>query len=753
MRVLFVDDDSSVLKQGKIFLEDEFDDLNIKTVTSAERGVELLEEEEFDAIVSDYQMPEMNGLEFLRTVRNEMNSNIPFIMFTGKGREDVAMDALNLGADRYLQKGGDLKSQYGLLAQAIVREVDLSLAEEKLRKSERRYRQIAENAHDLIAFVDFEGNILYANQTHEDLLGYKPEELVGENIFEFQHPKDVDRVKKRVSENLLSDRELSVEARVKCKDGSYKWLSVLGKALLDDEFNLDKILLVGHDISDRKEMEEKLKKYKAGVEASSDSIYMIDKDYRYIFANDEHVSRLAEDGKIPKKDKDYVIGKKYEDIHSESTLEKHKDNVENVLETGGTQTEEYEFLTKDRWSSRTYSPVRDFKSGEIEAVVVVSKDITERKKAEDKLKESREKYQSLFEYSPIPIWEHDFSEFKKYVDGLKGEVDNLEDYLEKNPEEILNCFEKTKVVDVNESALEHYGASSKEELIENLPSLVSNDIELLKNQIIAMSKGKPQFRGITESISFKGEKKKELLELRVPEQYQNSFSKAYVAIIDITERERAREREEFLQSLLRHDLGNKLQVIRGYLELLEDNDFPGEVGKYISLAMSDLREGVEIIEKIRTLREAQEEEIRDVDVDAAINDAVDEIGDLAEEKSMEVNVECPEEECYCKGGSLLNRVFFNIIENAVQHSEGSKVNIRGGVSGDKVKCVIEDDGKGIPDEEKNKILSKDYTTDEDRGTGLGMFLVKKLLEIYEGSIEVKDSDLGGAKFEVYLQKS
>lgn len=61
-------------------------------------------------------MPEIDGLEFLEIIREEKGMDIPFIMFTGKGREDVAMDALNLGADRYIQKGGNPKSQYGLLA-------------------------------------------------------------------------------------------------------------------------------------------------------------------------------------------------------------------------------------------------------------------------------------------------------------------------------------------------------------------------------------------------------------------------------------------------------------------------------------------------------------------------------------------------------------------------------------------------------------------------------------------------------------
>lgn len=143
-----MDDEPSILKQAKIFLENENERLNIDTAVSAERGLELLKQNEFDAIVSDYQMPEMDGLEFLEKVRKDKNSDIPFIIFTGRGREDVAMDALNLGADRYLQKRGDPKSQYGVLAQAIVQEVKRKKVESEKEKTETEER--TEFLHSLL---------------------------------------------------------------------------------------------------------------------------------------------------------------------------------------------------------------------------------------------------------------------------------------------------------------------------------------------------------------------------------------------------------------------------------------------------------------------------------------------------------------------------------------------------------------------------------------------------------------------------
>lgn len=110
--VLLVDDEPNLLKQASLVLEKE-DQLNIRTTTSAQEALELMENNDFDVIISDYKMPEIDGLEFLEIIRTEKKENIPFIIFTGRGREEIAMKALNLGANRYIQKGGDPKSQYG----------------------------------------------------------------------------------------------------------------------------------------------------------------------------------------------------------------------------------------------------------------------------------------------------------------------------------------------------------------------------------------------------------------------------------------------------------------------------------------------------------------------------------------------------------------------------------------------------------------------------------------------------------------
>lgn len=94
--------------------------LDIEATTSAQEALEILENKNFDIIVSDYQMPEMDGLEFLEIIRKEGKSDIPFIIFTGEGRKEVAMEAANLGVDQYLKKEGKAKELFERLSKSVI---------------------------------------------------------------------------------------------------------------------------------------------------------------------------------------------------------------------------------------------------------------------------------------------------------------------------------------------------------------------------------------------------------------------------------------------------------------------------------------------------------------------------------------------------------------------------------------------------------------------------------------------------------
>lgn len=160
------------------YLQD--DSMSIFIATSVLQALTLLEERSFDAIVCDYQMSEMNGIEFLQQLRSR-NNRIPFILFTGKGREEIAMQALNHGADYYLKKDGDLESLYGELAHIIKRVVRYRRTARTLFLSEERQRTVLDSIEDGYYEADLEGRITFVNRSVTKMLGYTGEELVGKD--------------------------------------------------------------------------------------------------------------------------------------------------------------------------------------------------------------------------------------------------------------------------------------------------------------------------------------------------------------------------------------------------------------------------------------------------------------------------------------------------------------------------------------------------------------------------------------------
>jgi CheY-like chemotaxis protein len=123
IKVLCVDDDPVALYIAKFHLEEEDDRLVIRTTTSTADALLQLSSEAFDAVVSDYEMPGMDGLEFLEQLRSKGNL-VPFILLTGFSREEIASRAMNLGVNHFINKSPDLTSQFSILAWAIISEVE-----------------------------------------------------------------------------------------------------------------------------------------------------------------------------------------------------------------------------------------------------------------------------------------------------------------------------------------------------------------------------------------------------------------------------------------------------------------------------------------------------------------------------------------------------------------------------------------------------------------------------------------------------
>ncbi|RQD80925.1 MAG: response regulator, partial [Methanocalculus sp. MSAO_Arc2] len=179
--VIYVDDEPALLEIGKLFLE-KTGEFIVATAESAEEAILILDTQPFDAIISDYQMPGMNGIAFLKHVRSAGDMT-PFIIFTGKGREEVVIQALNEGADFYLQKGGDPKAQFAELSNKVRYAVTRKRGEEALQESEAQKDAILNGIGINISYVNSDLEILWANRTAAASVNMEHDDIVGRRCY------------------------------------------------------------------------------------------------------------------------------------------------------------------------------------------------------------------------------------------------------------------------------------------------------------------------------------------------------------------------------------------------------------------------------------------------------------------------------------------------------------------------------------------------------------------------------------------
>ncbi|MFW6037934.1 MAG: response regulator [Candidatus Saliniplasma sp.] len=295
MKILLVDDEEEIRELSKTYLEDVYGNLTIDTADSARTALDLLNENYYSAVVSDYQMPEMNGLEFLDELRDR-GDDIPFIIFTGRGREEVAMKALNLGADRYIQKGGDPRSQYVVLAQAIKQSVEHKNAQRELQRSEKEKTSILNSLSEVVNHQDEDGRIIWANRAFSEEVQKKTGDLTGEYCFDIWFGRD-----KRckgcpiVEAYKTGERE---EAIIPSKEGDMWYIR--GEPIKGDNDEIIGMMEIAADMTEKRKAREELekieKKFSKLVESSSSAVFILkNTDILYLNRATELITGFSED--------------------------------------------------------------------------------------------------------------------------------------------------------------------------------------------------------------------------------------------------------------------------------------------------------------------------------------------------------------------------------------------------------------------------------------------------------------------------
>ncbi|WP_292370964.1 PAS domain S-box protein [Methanoregula sp. UBA64] len=269
--LLYVDDEPALLEIGKFFLE-QSGDFRVVVMASAQEALDSPDLGTYDAIVSDYQMPGMNGIEFLKAVR-ERYGEIPFLVFTGRGREEVVIEAINNGADFYVQKGGDPTAQFAELAHKIRQTVRRNEAERSRQESERRLADIIDFLPDAMLAVDREGRVIAWNRANEDLTGVPASMMLGKTNYEYalspygeRRPLLLDMLSwpnekiRHYYTNIVHDgRAISAESDLAAPRGRQIHIMIKASPLYNQKGEVTGAIEIVRDITGLKETEQDLR--------------------------------------------------------------------------------------------------------------------------------------------------------------------------------------------------------------------------------------------------------------------------------------------------------------------------------------------------------------------------------------------------------------------------------------------------------------------------------------------------------------
>jgi len=363
LRVLHVDDEPDFAELAATFLEREREEFEVDTATSATEGLAFLAEADdtVDCIVSDYDMPGMDGLEFLETVREE-HPKLPFVLFTGRGSEEIASEAITAGVTEYLNKGSGT-DQYAVLAHRIDNAVSQYRAERELRTSTERIRKLYGGITDAIFVLDGDWQFTHLNDRAEEILERTEAELIGEDVWE-QFPEAVDTTFQEKYEKAM-DQQVPVEF-----EQFYPPLDVwvdIRAVPIDDGLTIH-----FRDISAKKEREQTIRRQKERLQTIVENapvvLFTLDGDGVFTLSEGRGLAGLGlESGEL--------VGQSAFDVYADTPI------VEDVRRAIDGEAVQSTVGVGDRVFETWYQPVED-EEDTGDQVIGVAIDVTERAERE-----------------------------------------------------------------------------------------------------------------------------------------------------------------------------------------------------------------------------------------------------------------------------------------------------------------------------------------------------------------------------------
>jgi PAS domain S-box-containing protein len=598
---------------------------------------------------------------------------------------------------------------------------------ERRREKLERYEAVVAGSTDIATIIDADGVITYVSPSVRRVLGYDPTDLIGESGFDYQPPADREAVAEAI-EAVIDDPETTrtVDVRFRRADGSTAWIEASMRNFLDHEA-IGGVLVNSREITRRKENEQELKRYRAFVENSSDVITVVD-DAGVVEYVSPASSRVS--GHRPGE----LIGTDaFSHVHPDDRAEIRGAFADLLEDPEATNVGEYRFRRTDgSWAWIESTGINRLDDDLVEGVVLVSRDITERKEQERELRRLSREYEALLDNATDAIFLLD-------VEETGSGVEFIFERLSSTHEETTGL----RTADVRgKRPREVFDEETATEIAANYRRCVESREPITYEETLSMPEGEFVWQTSLAPVVVDGD-----------------VTRIVGIARDVTERkayerrvEDQRDNLDILNQVLRHDIRNDLQLVTAYGDLLREHvDEEGE--EYLETLRRSADHAVELTTTARDIADvmlATAADRKRVDLRSVLEGVVD--GMRSTHPEALVTVEGPIPHVAVLADDMLSSVFRNLLKNAVQHNDAdvAEVTVSATELADDVVVRVEDNGPGIPDGQTEAIFGKGEKGLDSDGTGMGLYLVQRLVDTYGGDVRVEDAETGGAAFVVEL---